>query len=389
VHGAGLVPPGRMVGVDVARCLALLGMVATHVLPPVDGTGVTAVQQLAGGRSSALFAVLAGVSIALLSGRREPVHGIARRRVTRGLLVRAVLIAMLGLLLGVLETTIAIILTYYGVLFCLATPFLRLRARSLAWWAAGWLLVVPLLSHLLRPHLPPPSWASPTPASLLDPWQLVTELTFTGYYPAVVWMAYVLVGMAVGRLDLTRRRAAVDLACVGGLLAALSWATSRILLARTGVWQQLQQSYGSGDLREHLQQGLHGTTPTDTWWWLAVRAPHSGTPLDLAHTIGSALLVTGFCVLVAALAPRTFAVVFGAGAMTLTLYSLHVLLRTPTFWDRDDVPTFVLHVAVVLAVGAAYRLARRSGPLERLVARLAKLGGSATVTPPRAPVPPR
>ena len=56
---------GRLVGLDVARCLALLGMVATHVLDArtPDGELATA-QWLAGGRASALFAVLAGVSLA-------------------------------------------------------------------------------------------------------------------------------------------------------------------------------------------------------------------------------------------------------------------------------------------------------------------------------------
>lgn len=44
---------GRLVGVDVARCLALLGMVATHVLDERDADGsLTTAQWLAGGRAS-------------------------------------------------------------------------------------------------------------------------------------------------------------------------------------------------------------------------------------------------------------------------------------------------------------------------------------------------
>ena len=66
----------RLVGVDVARCLALLGMVATHVLLGQEPDGsLTDSQWLAGGRAAALFAVLAGVSIALMTGRRTPVRG--------------------------------------------------------------------------------------------------------------------------------------------------------------------------------------------------------------------------------------------------------------------------------------------------------------------------
>ena len=59
---------GRLVGLDVARCLALLGMVATHVLDERTPAGdLTTAQWLAGGRASALFAVLAGVSLALMT----------------------------------------------------------------------------------------------------------------------------------------------------------------------------------------------------------------------------------------------------------------------------------------------------------------------------------
>jgi hypothetical protein len=48
-----IVPAGRVVGLDVARCVALVGMIATHVLDRTgdDGT-ITFVQQLAGGRAS-------------------------------------------------------------------------------------------------------------------------------------------------------------------------------------------------------------------------------------------------------------------------------------------------------------------------------------------------
>jgi hypothetical protein len=53
--------------------------------------------------------------------------------------------------------------------------------------------------------------------------------------------------------------------------------------------------------------------------------------------------------------------------MTLSLYTAHVLLRTRELLPEDDVPTFAAHVLIVLTIGAAYRLAPRSGPLEHLV----------------------
>ena len=93
--------PGRLVGLDVARCLALVGMIATHTLmPPFPGEDRPVWHWLASGRASALFAVLAGVSLALMSGGPRPVRGRERLATTTGLAVRALLIAALGLRAG-------------------------------------------------------------------------------------------------------------------------------------------------------------------------------------------------------------------------------------------------------------------------------------------------
>lgn len=370
-----LAPPGRVVGLDVARGLALVGMIATHALVAraPDG-GVTVVQAVAGGRSSALFAVLAGVSLALVSGRTVPLAGLPLGAVRAGLLARAGLVALLGLVLGSLPTTIAVILTYYGVLFCLGLPFLRLGVRPLLALAAGWAVVAPVVSHLLRPALPDPSYASPSFDLLAEPGRLLSELLVTGFYPVLTWMAYLLLGMALGRLDLSEVRRARVLLVAGTAVALGSLLVSELLLradrARDRLAATLTGPSEPGGLADTLEHGLYGTTPTGSWWWLAVHAPHTGTPFDLLHTGGSAVAVIGACLLAARWAPRTLAVLFGAGAMTLTLYSLHVVLRVPEFWPDDDLATFGRHVAVVLAVGAAYRLAGRRGPIERGVALL-------------------
>ena len=115
--------------------------------------------------------------------------------------------------------------------------------------------------------------------------------------------------------------------------------------------------------------GMFGTTPPDgDWDWLLVVAPHSATPFDLAQTIGSAVLVISCCLLVDRLLPRAatvaLAVAFGAGTATLTLYSLHVAMRTPDVWPPEEPSAYLSHVVVLLALGAGLRLLRLRGPLE-------------------------
>jgi uncharacterized membrane protein len=347
----------RLVGLDVARCLALLGMVATHVLDERTPAGdLTTAQWLAGGRASALFAVLAGVSLALMT--REPLRGrpLARRAV--GIAARALLIGLLGLVLGGLGTGIAIILTYYGVLFVLGLPFTTLRVRALLPLTVVWVVAAPVVSHLVRPHLPERGFDSPAFAQLGDPGQLASELLLTGYYPAVPWLAYLLAGLVLGRLDLR------DTSLLGGLaLGGLSLAVLATQVSRT---------LADPVVAAENATGMFGTTPADgDWAWLLLVAPHSATPLDLAQTIGSAVLVIALCLLLERLLPRpassVLAVVFGAGAATLTLYTLHVVMRTEAVWPAEEPSAYAAHVVVLLTIGAVLRLVGLRGPLEAAV----------------------
>jgi hypothetical protein len=125
-----------------------------------------------------------------------------------------------------------------------------------------------------------------------------------------------------------------------------------------------------GDLATTLAHGLYGVVPTGSPWWLAVRAPHTGTTFDLLMTGGCACLVLGVCLALGRLAPRALAVAFGAGAMTFTLYTLHVVLRADGFWDGHGTATFLGQAALVIAIGAAFRWGGHRGPLELLAGRL-------------------
>lgn len=362
---------GRVVGVDVARCLALLGMMATHIVPGVVDGEVAFAHQVAAGRASALFAVLAGLSLALVAGHRGPLRGRAWLGMLAGTAVRAALIGFVGLLLGEVQSGIAVILVYYAVLFVVAVPFMALRTPVLVAVTVAWVGLSPLVSHWLRGRVAATSYDVPSFDSFGAPLMLVRDLLLTGYYPVLTWVSYVLVGLLLGRVDLRAGRTALLLASIGGAAVVLAWRLSDRLVGQPDVRAELIESFDGagwrGDLSTTLTQGLYGVTPVGSPWWLAVRAPHSGTTFDLAMTIGSALLVLAGCLVLGKLAPRVLSLVFGAGAMTLTLYSLHVVLRAGGLWDGDDMATLLGQAALVLVIGAAFRWGRHRGPLELLV----------------------
>lgn len=363
---------GRVVGVDVARCLALVGMMATHILPGVVDHQVPVLFQAAAGRASALFALLAGVSLVLVGGR-APLRGRAWSGMAAGTAVRAGALGLIGLALGELDTGIAVILCSYALFFLATLPFLALRTRWLVGVVVVWVAVAPGLSLAVRRDLPLTSYDVPSFEVLSEaPGAMVRELLVTGYYPALTWVPYLLAGVVIGRLDLRSPKVAALLAAVGGVAVAASVVATEVLLQRPGARAALISSYDiagwRGDLNTTLAHGLYGVTPTGSSWWLAVRAPHSGTTGDLLMTLGSAALVLSLCLLLGQRVPRFSSVVFGAGALSLTLYTLHVVLRSADLWDADGMATFLGQAALVLAIGALFRWGSHRGPLEVLVA---------------------
>ncbi|MEJ5945875.1 heparan-alpha-glucosaminide N-acetyltransferase domain-containing protein [Pseudokineococcus basanitobsidens] len=389
-RGARLRAPSRLVGVDAARGVALLGMVATHVLPletyDADGfeTGASLTAVLAAGRASALFAVLAGVSLALAGGGTRPPVGRGLARARRGVAARAGVVAAVGLLVGSFGAPVAVILVNYGLLFLVALPFLGWGPRRLVPLGAAWLVVVPVLLHPLRGALQGAGLlslrpgSSPTPLSLADPVELVGHLLLTGYYPVLSWAGFLVLGLGVGRLDL-RRAGTVVVVALGGLAAALvAWASSAALLPLAAPSLEVPAGFPTPaeTLGTALQTGFYGTTPTTSWWWLVVDAPHSGTPPDMVGVAGSALAVLGAVLLLARVARPVVWPFAAMGSMTLTLYSLHVLslgvlvgYEVATASPGPD-PSVLYTVQVVglLLVGGLWQLTGRRGPLEGLAA---------------------
>lgn len=355
----------RLSGVDAARGVAVLGMMSVHIMPAVDETGRTSTAFLvASGRASALFAVLAGVGLALTTGGPEPYRGSRLLAARCGLIARASLLALIGLLLGVVDTPVAIILVYYALLFVCALPFLSLGPGALAACAVGWALLAPALSHALRSSLSESSGGNPTLSSLAEPSALITELFLTGYYPVLPWMAYLLAGLAVGRLALESVRVPTGLLVCGVGLAVLAKATSWTLLHPLGGGDQIAMG---PVLERRLSTSLGGTTPTTSWWWLAVSGPHSGAPLDLLHTIGTALAVLGTCLLLARVGAHLVTPLVAAGGMTLTLYVAHVTALAAAEPDDNNAALLLIHMIAALAFALLWRIRHRRGPVEAVV----------------------
>ncbi|MHA7263363.1 heparan-alpha-glucosaminide N-acetyltransferase domain-containing protein [Arthrobacter sp. TMN-37] len=385
----------RLTGLDAARGIALFGMMSTHIFPLyIPGTADASwIALVFSGRASALFAVVAGIGLALLTGGKAPHRALALSRDRRGIAVRAAVIATVGLVLGGVETNIAIILFHYGILFLLALPFLGLRLPVIAAWAAGWLLLSPVAAFLLRPWVertvvPPSLGENPIWEHFLEPATLAADIFLTGYYPALQWLGFLLIGVAIGRLDLSRLPAQVGLILGGAAAAVAAKAASRYLLGPGGGLAALLRTPDGAryPLEAMLQVDVGGLDQTGSWWWLAISTPHSGTPFDLVHAAGTAAAVTGACLLLTRRYRQLLLPLSAPGAMTLTLYSLHICVMS---WvDQQEpvlepAPVFWFQAVGAVALGILFQRINARGPLELIASGASQAARSGPHPAPR------
>jgi uncharacterized membrane protein len=384
---AGRTGTTRVVGVDVARGLALVGMFAVHIFWSLhDDYTPSLTHQVMAGHALATFVLLAGVSLTFVTKRRSGGSWLSDRSTAAALATRALIVTFIGLLLNSwLDPDIWVILPYYGLMFLLAIPLLRLSSRALIMMSIALVLLAPLLVlATFDTDLPR---EGPTLGTLAHPLDLIITLLVTGYYPVVAWMAFICLGIVIGRLDLSSTWVAVRLTVTGGVLAAGAWLLSTLLLLRLGGLEHLRAA-APPDVSPQAARNIIMWEPEEkvsSWWWLVERAVDTTTPFRLVHDIGIAMAWLGVCLLITHVRPirRALGPVAAAGAMSLSLYTAHVVVLGQ-FSFHHPIELFVVMVYVALTFAALWRRNGRRGPLEALVAwassRARKLAGARSDT---------
>ncbi|WP_406259985.1 DUF418 domain-containing protein [Actinacidiphila glaucinigra] len=375
---------GRLIGVDLARGLAILGMFAAHVGPdPSVGGPLGWVMELARGRSSALFALLAGFSLVLLTGRPEPRAGRAGRQAVGRVLIRAVVLIVLGYLLTDLGTSIDVILSYYGLAFVFVLPLHRLRARTLTLIAGATALVLPQILYVLRVAVDNGGWSDAVIAH--DPLARLTgsdgflELLVTGDYPVLTWMSFLIAGMAVARLDLRRPGVRAKVAVCGAALALLGYGGSWLALhlapgARAAISAAADGAPAASAWWSDTLSGVYGDQVVDTPSWLLVAAPHSQTTFSILGNTGIALLVLATCLAVVERSARVrwaATPLIAVGSISLTAYVGHIIaikvLGVDDMPDSAALPVLLSFAAAAMVLALAWTRIFRRGPLEVLM----------------------
>ncbi|MFD5832535.1 DUF418 domain-containing protein [Streptomyces collinus] len=367
---------GRLIGLDLARGLAVFGMYAVHVGPAPSRDGVIGfMMELAQGRSSALFAVLAGFAVALITGRRTPKTGLAGRQAVAKVIIRAVILIALGTALTMTGTPVVPILAFYGLFFLLVLPLYRLGAKPLALIAAGWALVGPQLLYALKPVVGGRVFLSYGQAD--GP----VSLFFTGGYPALTWVPFVIAGMALARCDLAVTSVRIRMALTGVALAVTgyggSWLAVRLVPGAAEAVRKAEEGPGMSSVSSVSPDsiGIFGDTPAG----MLASAPHSEATLSIMAATGVAILVITACLAAMDGFPRLRRLakpVIAVGSMSLTAYVYHIVAIWLLDTEQSAVPPLHILLGLIASVAVLATIWSRffqRGPLEWLMGRTTEL----------------
>ena len=195
--------PGRIMGYDVARAIAVIGMIIVNYHNiflvgrshhPLWFTGLASFLQ---GRAAAVFVMLAGVGITLMSHKAilsgDPYLS---RKIRRELLKRSIFLFLIGLVF--LHWWHSDILHFYGIFLSTGALLLFVSGRILWLLIGGCLGAAALLFTFFE--------ASPTlvqyPTAANPVFELCDAMLISGQYPMLPWFSFLLAGMWLGRPEI-------------------------------------------------------------------------------------------------------------------------------------------------------------------------------------------
>lgn len=300
----------RIVGYDIARGLAFIGMVIVNfkIVMGASEAGPAWLVGLVGlleGRAVATFVVLAGVGMSLLS-QQARVSGdsakIAQVRMT--LLKRAAFLFVFGLIFATVWPPD--ILHFYGVYIALGALLLLVSDRMLWVISAGFMVVFVGLLGLLDYDQ---GWNFET-FGYLDFWTvpgMMRHIFFNGFHPVFPWTAFLFIGMWLGRQQVHdrhwRRQMLVLSLTVAVITESLSWLLVQMTTAVAGMDAELAMA-------------LFGTEMIPPM------------PLYLIAAGATAVSIILLCVMLTDRddVPTWWQPLIATGQFALTLYAAHIII---------------------------------------------------------------
>jgi len=194
----------RIVGIDVARALAVIGMIIVNFKIAFGDKGNESFKLFAGifeGKAAATFVVLAGIGIAFMSNNAVKSKNKQKINIARiKILKRAVILFAIGLLYT--PIWVADILHFYGIYMLFTLLLLSSSKKIILSSALFLILLYPILMLIWNYDT---GWNFET-FNYLDFWSplgFIRNLFYNGFHPVIPWTAFMFIGLWFGKQDLT------------------------------------------------------------------------------------------------------------------------------------------------------------------------------------------
>nr|WP_154959150.1 heparan-alpha-glucosaminide N-acetyltransferase domain-containing protein [Paenibacillus xylanexedens] len=228
-------PKGRILGLDVARALAVIGMILVNYKLAMNaqtgGPGwLQAATGIFEGRASALFVILAGLGVSLMTAKARMSGDQKLIKATQQTLYRrAAFLFLAGMLLLIIGWS-ADILHYYAVFLVLAALLIRASNTKLLIGITV-TLIVSVFQLLLLDYSYGWSENYHQYEKLWTVGGFIRNLLFNGFHPIFPWLAFFLLGMWLGTQSwLTEKKARARLFLIAASVAIIMETISHFMV---------------------------------------------------------------------------------------------------------------------------------------------------------------
>ncbi len=298
----------RIIGIDVARALAVIGMIIVNFKIVFGENGESWLKSFAhlfDGKAAATFVVLAGIGLGLMTNsaiKNQDLKKLATN--LKRIIKRAIFLFIVGL--SYIWIWPADILHFYGIYMLLTLLFITQKPKYILLGAIGLIFIYPVLLLFFDYET---GWNF-IALEYTDFWTFkgfFRNLFYNGFHPVIPWTAFMLFGLWYGKQDLNKDRF-VKKSLIISLVVFIA-----VQVLSFGLIQFLS---GADSRSTEDLTALLGTDPMPPM------------PIYMINGISISVVIISACILLANKFENSFLIraLHNTGKLALTFYVAHVII---------------------------------------------------------------
>jgi uncharacterized membrane protein YeiB len=353
----------RIIGIDVARALAVIGMIIVNFKVVFGENGLSWVKSFASvfdGKAAATFVVLAGVGLALMTNSAIKNNDKVKLKVARRrILKRALFLFIVGI--SYIAIWPADILHFYGIYMAITILLLTSKGKTLIITAISLIVTFPILMIFWNYET---GWNFST-LDYQGFWTVkgfMRNLFFNGFHPVIPWAAFMLFGYWFGKQDLHNDK----------FIKKIFWISSIIFISIHALSYLSISFLSEGNQETALElTEILGTNPMPP------------LPIYMFNGISIAFAIISACIIVAKRFENNKIIdaLNKTGQLALTFYVAHVIIGmgiieaiNPAKMGNYSVEFSVVYALVFsllcIVFAVIWRKYKTSGPLEWIMRKI-------------------